>query len=301
MSRPSPQSPAQPSVVDWVQQAFPSLGDFCIIGHETQGEIVAWRCQVPETARDEVAWRIAVGHAARTLSVRPDLFAAWFGSANGCFWNSLGSDRYASILRYGLLVDVGTPDKPTEVDQFYGFLGESVLHELLAESDRGLGKPLLVEGHDWSVNDHGGDKLAIYQPDGDHAFRLWESKARRSEVKKISTVVADAADQLEVRALSYLGRFAVTAGRAVDDEDLAHFLAVLPDLWADNDPRAGLGVAVTTHAVSGQDSAFAQLEARFEFPAANKAGQLTLLGDLEAFGQAVRVVLWRGAGLWNAP
>jgi hypothetical protein len=287
--------------VDWVQCAFPAVDALCTVTMAMQGDIVAWRCEVPEAARAAVAWRVAVGHAARVLSVRPDLFIDWFGSANSCFEQMLPTYRYESIYRHGLLVDVGTLEQPAPIDRFYGFLGETLLHELLWNSDRGLGLPVLLEGHDWSVIDHGGDKLAIYRPATGLAFRLWESKALRSASKTVGKVVADAADQLEVHAASYLGRFAVTLARAAVDDDLASFAGMLPDLWADNDPRAGFGIAVVTHQANGAHQGFAQLETRFELPATNKSGQLTLLGDLEAFGESVRMVLWKGMGLWNAP
>jgi hypothetical protein len=278
---------------------MPSLNDLCVVTHSSHGNIDAWRCEVPLDKRDEVAVRVAVGIAARRLAVVPGLFSAWFDLAAG-EPGPVEAVRLQRMLDYGLLVDVGKPDAQESDIRFFGLLAESVLHELLDSVDHGLGLPILIEGHDWSALDHGGDKLALYKLAAGPAFRLWESKALSSERRTTNDVVADAAEQLELRAAEYIGRFSVTASRAVDDAELANFVAQLPELWANSDPCAGVGVSVTTHQ-SLNTPCFAQLSARFTLPDANKAGHLTLLGPLDDFQTAVCHVLWRGAGLWNEP
>jgi hypothetical protein len=293
--------PTQTFTTEWVQACVPSLDQLCLVTHVDENGIAAWRCVVPQASQDQVARRVAIGIAARRLALVPDLFFDWFGKATGCIDSEVSADRLSLMQKYGLLVDVGTDTAPANDVRLWALIAESVLHELLWSVDHGLGRPILVEGHDWSALDHGGDKLALYLGDTGPAFRLWESKALTSTVRTATTVVADAADQLEVNAAAYLGRFAVTASRSIRDEALATFVAQLPRLWADNDQCAGIGVAVTTHDVPPTQACFAQLDAHFTLPNSNKAGQLALLGPLDAFKTSLRSILWKGAGLWTGP
>ncbi len=293
--------PEQRITTDWVRAWFPGLDALCEVTLTDEDGISAWRCRVLPAERDGVAWRLAVGIAARKLATRPDLFADWFGAATGTVDLPVSAAHLDLMQVHGLLVDVGTPTEPANEFHFFGLLAESVLHELLWDVDHGLGTPAIIEGHDWSATDKGGDKLAIYVPDTGPAFRLWESKGLSSLTKTTTAVVAEAADQLEVRAASYLARYTNTVSRSVDDEDLATFVASMPELWVNNNPRAGVGVAVTTHDAPAAQTCFAQLAARFDLPNANKAGHLTLLGPLVDFRQIVCRLLWKGAGLWTGP
>jgi len=287
--------------VDWVRDCFPGLDELCTVTHVDEEGIAAWRCVVPEGRRHEVAWRVAVGIAARRLALVPDLFFDWFGSATRCIDGVVPEARLALMKAYGLLVDVGTPTEPANDIRFFGLLAESVLEELLWTVDHGLGRPVVVEGHDWSALDHGGDKLAIYVGDTGPAFRLWESKALSSTVRTATAVVAEAAGQLEVNAAAYIGRFAVTVSRTIDDQTLAAFVAQMPELWANNHACAGVGIGVTTHDVPETQTCFAQLDAHFGLPNSRKSGHLTLLGPLDSFKKSLCEVLWKGVGLWTAP
>lgn len=293
--------PTQRMTTDWVRGCFPDLDDLCVVTHADETGISSWRCVVPNGRRDEVAWRVAVGIAARRLALVPDLFFDWFGLATGCTDTVVTGSRLDLMKAYGLLVDVGTPAEPAGNVRFFGCLAESVLEELLWTVDHGLGLPVVVEGHDWSALDHGGDKLAIYVDHAGLAFRLWESKALSSTLRTATSVVAEAAEQLEVSAAAYIGRFAVTASRSVEDPALAGFLAQMPELWANNDDSAGVGIGVTTHNVPTTQQCFAQLDARFGLPNSRKSGHLTLLGPMDSFRQSVCEVLWTGVGLWTAP
>lgn len=289
--------PTQTRTIEWVDAHLPSLNALCNVTHSVHGAIEAWRCEVPQDKRDEVAARLAIGIAARRLAVKPNLFSAWFDlAANEPV--QVENEQLERIRRYGLLVDVGTPEDPATDIRFYGLLAESVLHELLDTVDHGLGHPILIEGHDWSVLDPGGDKLVVYETESGLVFRLWESKALSSMERTATTVVGEAAKQLEDRSADYIARFAVTACRSVDDENLAAFIADLPDLWADAHDCAGVGVSVTTHDC-GETTCFSQLGAHFNLPDAHKAGHLTLLGPLNEYRTTVSQLLWKGAGLWN--
>jgi hypothetical protein len=278
----------------WVQAWFGGLEDICPVSHALEQGIDAWRCTVPEGLRDLAAWRVAVGIAARKLAVMPDLFGTWLGAASGASGTPVSAYDADLMDAYGLLVDIGTAAAPASDDAFYGLLGESVLHELLATFGHGLGKLAVLEGHDWSSMDKGGDKLAIYGDPGARLFRLWESKMLRSTTKTAGDVVKGAADQLDVHAASYIGRFSASASRAVKDEELAGFIAAIPRLWVDRDPCGGIGVSVTTHDVPATQHPFGQLRTHFNLPDSNKGGQLTLLGDVTLFGTVVKDTIWKG-------
>lgn len=278
----------------WVHAWFGGLEDICPVSHSLDRGITNWRCTVPPAVRDLVAWRVAVGIAARKLALLPELFGIWLGATSGAVTGPVSLAAAERMERYGLLTDIGTPAAPATEDAFYGLLAEAVLHELLASFDHGLGKIALLEGHDWSVLDKGGDKLAIYGTPGARVFRLWESKAMRSKNKTAGNVVKGAADQLDVNAASYIGRFTTAATRSTKDKELADFIAQLPDLWAGRDPSAGVGVSVTTHDVPTTHHPFGQLRSHFNLPDTNKAGQLTLLGDLVPFRDVVTDTIWKG-------
>lgn len=291
----------QTVTVNWVRNWFGPISRLASVSQILEGTVQTVRCTVPPANSESFAWRLAVGIAARKLALRPDLFVTWLGVAAGCFDKAtVPPDSFSRMVDRGILVNVGEPGRQAHDSHFYGLIGEAVLHEVLWDGTHGKGAPVIVEGHDWSVTDTGGDQLAIYPNSGDFCFRLWESKGRYGATD-IGAVVQGAAEQLGSKAAGYLSRFAIATSRTVSDEGLAAFVAHMPDLWVDNDPRAGVGVGVTTHSVPAAATPFAQLTAHFNLPDSNKGGQLTLLGPLAAYRTTVSKTLWKGVGLWTGP
>ena len=280
---------------EWVLLEYGPLDLEGVLAQQMQGAIPTWHWTVDPAQLQEKARRVAIGHAARHLQARPDLFEAWYDAAEN---NIASSEATQTLIQgFGVLVDVGTPTQPAPDNALFGFVAESMTHELLRASDRGLGPPVHVEPHDWSTGDHGGDQLAIYEADGVLHFRLWESKSRRSDARTTKTVVKKAGEQLEERAMDYLARYSVTLSKSLRQPALANFVAHLPDLWIDGDPRGGAGVAVTTHTASDRATCFESLVDALSIADANKAGQLSLVTEYRVFVHAVRAHLWKGVGL----
>ncbi|MBU3688400.1 MAG: hypothetical protein B7C54_11735 [Acidimicrobiales bacterium mtb01] len=293
--------PTQAVTADWVRSWFGPISRLATVSQSVEGTIQTVRCTVPTADAESFAWRLAVGVAARKLALRPDLFATWLGVASGCLDPaSVSPTSFSRMIDRGLLVNVGVPGTPASDSHFFGMLAEAVLHEVLWDGNHGLGAPVIVEGHDWSVTDTGGDQLAIYTAGGDFCFRLWESKGRYGATD-ISSVVKGAAEQLGSNAAGYLARFAIATSRTATDEELAAFVSQMPDLWVDNDSRAGVGVGVATHDVPAASTPFAQLATHFNLPDTSKGGQLTLLGPLAGYRVTVSKTLWKGVDLWTGP
>lgn len=287
--------------VAWARAVLPRFEDLCQVNVVHENGVATWRCTVDTAVRDEVAWRLAVAIAAERLALVPDRFFEWFAAAADTTAAPVSAESTEAMRNRGLLVAIGEPGDPPDVNHFYGLVAESLLGELLWEVDRGLGPAAHVEGHDWSPTDPGGDKLVIYGTGAAMAFRLWESKARHGATSP-NAVVKGAADQLELRSIDYLARFAIVVAKSSPDTELGQFAARMPDLWADNDPRGGVGVGLTTHSLPPGSSCFGQLAERFPvLPIANKSGNLALVGPFDVFADEVRRVLWKGMGLWIAP
>lgn len=292
--------PSQSVAPGWVQSWFGPLAGLCTTTTSEEGGVPTVRCVVAPADSEKFAWRLAVGLAARKLALRPDHFADWLAAATGCTTNPLPQSTVDQMIHRGLLVNVGAPTSPASDNHFYGLVGESTLHELVTDGCHGLGDPVLVEGHDWSVTDTGGDQLSVYEAEDGFFFRLWESKARHGTTN-LTTIVKGAAEQVDAKAASYLARFAIATSRSVLNPHLADFVAVMPDLWADGDARGGAGVGVTTHQSGPTETPFAQLSGHFHVPNASKTGHLTLLGELTTYRDTVSQTIWRGLGLWTGP
>ena len=164
----------------------------------------------------------------------------------------------------------------------------------------GLGRPVRVEGHDWSVTDPGGDGLTVYLAGSGFCFRLWESKYHGHEAAVRDTVNA-ACRQVETRALSYLTRFSLVAQYLTDDPPLATFYGQLAELWADKSPAAGVGISVGSDSSQEQESCFDGIGVYFGLAADQHQGHISLIGDFEEFAIDVRRFLWKGCGPWTEP
>ena len=71
---------------------------------------------------------------------------------------------------------------------------------MAADLNGGWGTPLHVEHDHFSVIDHGGDGLSVYDSGAsvsDLRFRLWESKQHDSAARSVTEVVTGASRQLK--------------------------------------------------------------------------------------------------------
>ena len=201
------------------------------------------------------------------------------------------SDR--ELLEAHLLQNVGTPAEPAPQVHLEGLVVEHLWYALTASYAGALGVPLRVEEPSWSVTDAGLDGLAIYRPQADLVFRLWELKWHGTDAPVRGTV-ALACNQLKSRALKYLARHAKLRENEPDPE-LLQLYVQMPELWVDVDDRAGAGVGVATAAEPDLDRAFDPVAAVLPFTqAAQREGLVAEIPEFGAFAELVREDLWKG-------
>lgn len=287
--------PTGKAVLDWLEANLPPL--ISLLDHtvENQGGIEAHRFSIPPEAEQDVVEIVAVGAMARRLMQRPSAFAAWHSALTTK--EPLAASE--GVVRRFVGSALGDPTNPRSSSHLFGFVAEHTIAELLRAVDHGLGLPIHLEQHDWSVTDPGGDCVAIYRMGEEFHFRLWESKAVTGATVLPATSVGEAIDQLDLRAWEYLARWAPVAQR-LEDDTLADFFVRMPDLWSDGDLSAGAGIAVSTHSSKPIGTCFSGLVGRFNLPDANKQGSLVLATDFAKFAQSVRTSIWKGAA-WSEP
>ena len=256
--------------------------------------------RLEQTHCEAAAMSLACGIARRRLQ-DDRLFQEWHARANRETEDVLnGVD--STVMQAALLENVGSPSKPAMEKHFLGFVAETIWRHVITDTDFGLGIPIRVESHDWSVTDPGGDGLTVYGVNGQYRFRLWESKYH-GHGGPLRDTVNNACSQVSTRAISYLARFSLVAQHLTEDRKLAEFYARLAELWADKDGAAGVGVVVGADSCreKGSDGCFEGITAHFELTADQHQGQLNLVDGFQTFAESVRRVLWRGCGLWTDP
>ena len=227
------------------------------------------------------------------------LFQEWHSRAKGEIEEAL-SGVDSSVMQAALLENVGSPTEPAIDQHFLGLVAEGIWQDVIAEMDVGLGTPIRVESHDWSVTDPGGDGLTVYGSSGQYCYRLWESKYHGND-GALRDTVNGACRQVGTRALSYLARFSLVAQYLAHDQQLAAFYGRLAELWADKDSGAGVGIVVGTDSSREEDGddCFEAMTAYFELTAEQHQGHLNLVDGFRTFAESVRRVLWRGCGPWT--
>ena len=227
------------------------------------------------------------------------LVESWHCRAKGEISDTLDSPDDI-LIQTAVLENVGLPDDPAINEHLHGLVAEAIWQDVVADTDAGLGTPTVVEGHDWSVTDPGGDGLTVYGSDGQYSYRLWESKYHGNE-RALKDTVNRACGQVKGRALEYLARFSIVAQHRTGDQELAAFYASLGELWANKDPSAGVGIVVGTDSSREKsgDGCFDGMTAYFELTAEQHQGQLNLVDGFQVFAEMVRHILWKGCGLWT--
>jgi hypothetical protein len=207
----------------------------------------------------------------------------------------------SELLRVGVLQNVGTPEEPASAKHLHGLVAEQLWIDLIGEQDLGLGPPIRVEGHDWSVTDPGGDGLTVHEVEArTFCFRLWESKYHGTS-GPIRDTVGTACRQVKSRVLSYLTRFSFIAQHLEDNILLSRFYARLPEMWVDKDNAAGVSIVVGASSADGEEGCFGVIPEHFDLGPDRHQGELNTVGDFVGFAERVRELLWKGCGLWSAP
>lgn len=259
-------------------------GVACLYGSLEQSDV--------ESAAMAVARGIARGRIGN-----PRLLAAWTNGLDGD--GNSPSTQDQELLVAGLLRNVGTPNDPANVNHLHGMIAEQIWSEVIAVNDLGLGIPIHVEGHDWSVTDQGGDGLTVYTIGSSaYCFRLWESKYHGRE-DPIRETVNTACLQVKRRALEYLSRFTAVAQRTATSDTLAAFYGRLSEMWIEDDDSAGVGIVVGTSTPLLGDKTFEGVPGYFTLPKDHHQGQLNAVPDFEKFATRVSEILWKGCGLWT--
>ena len=88
------------------------------------------------------------------------LFQSWHSRATGETNEGL-SGVDSSVMQAALLENVGSPTEPAADQHLLGLVAEGIWQGVITDSDVGLGIPIRVESHDWSVTDPGGDGLTL--------------------------------------------------------------------------------------------------------------------------------------------
>lgn len=277
----------------WVDALLPPLEDLLSSSMSTHTNISVAEYLIPPGVEDALAWRCAVEIAASRLRYWPSQFLAWFAGLTDVH---APDPKRQARMRLTLCKNLGSPAKPSPDSHLCGLVGESLLGSILARQDRGLGLPILFEGHDWSVTDPGGDCLVVMSHNEELRFQLWECKSIYGTTAT-GTVIRDAAEQMHEHAAEYLGRYATVAERDALQGGVADMLLRLQDLWIDDDPSKFAGVSVSTHHAKCTDGSFAQLEPILGLPAGRSHGSYTSATNFLAFANQVRDLVWKGCGL----
>lgn len=252
-------------------------------------------CEVAPSHLEQAACALAAAIAKRRLGVNPRLHTLWAtyhsGEADGP-----PDETDLKLLQAALLENIGTPDDPADASHLNGLIAEAVWLEVIEAIDAGLGVPLRVESHDWSVTDPGGDGLTIYATSDGFCFRLWESK-HHGTTAPVRDTANLACRQLNERSLSYLARFSLIAQDLAHDAHLAAFYGLLPEMWVNKDPASGAGVNVTASSDADTEGDFSNITSYFELDPPQHQAALHLMSDAVLFADTVRQEIWKGCGI----
>ena len=86
-------------------------------------------------------------------------------------------------MEAALLENVGSPAEPAIDQHLFGLVAEGIWQGVIADTDVGLGTPIRVESHDWSVTDPGGDGLTVYGSNGHYLLPVMGVEISRDRQK----------------------------------------------------------------------------------------------------------------------
>ena len=256
-------------------------------------------CRITAPNIAAAASSLAAAIVQRRVGMNERMRNVWFAQRDQApEYTISGADQ--TLLIAAVLTNVGTPDEPAPELHLRGLLTESVWIAAATFLDTGLGVPIRVEGHDWSVTDPGGDGLTVYETEDGFCFRLWETKHHLAE-SAVRETVNEACRQVQDRSLSYLSRFSLIAQQLSSEPELAEFYALLAERWVNNDPAAGLGIAIGTDTSNQAGNCFANVHTYFDFPRERYDGHLHVVAGFSTLARTLRDELWKGCGLWIGP
>jgi len=214
---------------------------------------------------------------------------------------SAGGPPHALKVRLGIEAFVkdtfGLPGSPGAATLVQAFVGELLWHRLVSEGVAPAdGRKLVhVAELSWSAYQQGGDGLVVYEVKGGQlVFRLWEIKKHDSSAH-LSRTIGRACTQLTDNAVRYLAQFTGYGSR--HDGELGRLYGQLVPLWLDEDPRAGVGVAVATSAKHApKRRGFGSVATAFPQFAAHgqREGLVVAVDQFPRFATHVQEAIWSG-------
>lgn len=251
-----------------------------------------WFLATPKTGCEGVivvktAERIAhqlIGHI-------PDLLESWITRRDG---GQSHTPSCKASLEAFLMSDFEEVANETRIQ---GAVVEHLWAILAVELEGGWGKPLHVEHDHFSVIDHGGDGLTIYELGApDLRFRLWETK-RHDASSSITSVITNAAGQIKEDGTRYLARMTKVL-QTHGDSRIENLSGRMVDLWSERSSAGGVGVSVgtTTPATDLPSRPFRGLSRLFaNYPGPeHREGLIIQIADLQGLALQVRDQLLTG-------
>ena len=255
----------------------------------------AWwfHAQIIDGHRDEVVQLVAMHIVGRLLEPSPAALASWRARHGG---GSAHDEPTRAVLEAYLLGDFADVSNETRLQ---GAVVEHLWACMAADLDGGWGTPMHVEHEHFSVIDHGGDGLSLYDPDAPVyglRFRLWESKRHDSVTKSVTDVVSDASSQLKAKATEYLARMSKPL-QLHDNPRIQQLAGKIVKLWTTQDVASGVGVSVGTTARQALPSrpfrGLRRTFPHFETPQ-HREGLVVEIPDLAVFATDVRTEILKG-------
>ena len=253
----------------------------------------AWwfHAQILDGHRTEVVQVVAMHIVRRLLEPSPTALASWMARHGG---GPVHDESTWAELEAYLLSDFADASNSRRL---IGVVVEHLWAWMAADLNGGWGTPIHVEHDHFSVIDHGGDGLSIYDSDApDLRFRLWESKQHDSAAKSVTKVVTGASRQLKNRAAEYLARMSKPL-QLNDDPRIQQLAGRIVKLWTTQDATSGVGVSVgTTGDRELPNRPFKGLARTFSNlgNSRHREGLIIEIPDLLTFARDVRAVILRG-------
>lgn len=251
-----------------------------------------WFLAIPKTDHQaDTAVLVAESIVHRLVGHSPGHLALWLARRDG---GPIHTPSHKEVLEAFLMSDFQDDGNETRLQ---GAVAEHLWACLAGDLEGGWGKPLHVEHDHFSVIDHGGDGLSIYESEAsDLRFRLWESK-RHDSTASVTSVVTGAVGQVKADGTRYLARM-TKALQSHGDRRIENLSGRIADLWSERDPASGVGISVgtTTPVADLPKHPFQELRKAFDsYPGPeHREGLIIQIADLRALALAVRTELLKG-------
>lgn len=244
-------------------------------------------------SQTELAKRLAIFIAATLTGPSEVAFDEWLSRFEG--GPPLSAEAKEEVQAY-LMADLrrGGPSDRQQT-RLIGAIVEHLWSAMAPSLDGDWGLPLHIERDHFSVLDHGGDGLSVYdQPSPELGFRLWESK-RHTGRRHLGSVVTQAGGQLRSEGGEYLARLSKPL-QTHSDERVRLLAGRMVRLWTVKDARSAVGVSVgksTDPPLPARP--LRGLLRKLELPSRESyEGAILELVDLPSFSEEVRSYLLSG-------